>query len=165
MIERNACLSDSGVYRWWLERHVGEGKSALWIGVNPSTADAKRDDASIRKLYGFGERLGIGSWYVANKFAFRATNVRKLARVEDPIGWGCDATLRIAMDQVDLIIVGWGSIGKLPLRLRDRWRHIVALAEDLDVELHCWGTCNDGHPRHPLMLSYDTPLQKWTPPA
>ncbi|HVJ71696.1 MAG TPA: DUF1643 domain-containing protein [Sphingomicrobium sp.] len=165
MIERTACLSESKVYRWWLERHIdGGGKSALWIGVNPSTADGKVDDTSIRKLYGFGDRLGIKSWYVANKFAFRATDVRKVARAEDPIGWGCDMTLRLAMQQVDLVIVGWGAIGKLPPRLQNRWRDIVAMADEFNVDLHCWGVCKDGHPRHPLMLSYDTPLEKWTPP-
>lgn len=28
----------------------------------------------------------------------------------------------------------------------------------------CWGTCADGHPRHLLMVSYDTKMVPWERP-
>lgn len=165
VIARQAVLTNDGLYRLKLGRKMATGrKVGLWLGVNPSTADAELDDASIRKLYGFGERLDIGEWWVGNMFAYRATDVRTLARIQDPIGSATDVYLAQMMDAADVVIAGWGSIGKVPLRLQGRWRDLVLLADERGKELMCWGTCGDGHPRHPLMLAYDTPLVPWEVP-
>ena len=52
-----AIISPCGTYRYRLERPdvFGDFTTAI-IMVNPSTADAENDDATIRKLKGFGAR-------------------------------------------------------------------------------------------------------------
>ena len=56
----SAVISPCGRYRYRLERDgPGEGRTVI-IMVNPSTADAETDDATIRKLKGFGARNGWG---------------------------------------------------------------------------------------------------------
>jgi hypothetical protein len=66
----SAIISDCGLYRYRLERHALSGAgSVAWIMVNPSTADATTDDATIRKVIGFSERMGAGWAIVGNKFA------------------------------------------------------------------------------------------------
>ena len=73
---RSAVISDCGRYRYRLERHGLSGAGAVaWIMVNPSTADATTDDATIRKVVGFSERMGAGWLIVGNKFAYRATDI------------------------------------------------------------------------------------------
>jgi hypothetical protein len=157
-----ADISKCGHYRWLLGRSFArEGVTALWIGVNPSTADERVDDQSIRKLYGFGDRLGVNHWLVANLFAYRATDVRELAKVSDPVGHSCNNYLLSAIGRAELIIAGWGRIDKVPANLRYRVDEVVALVHQRGKQLMCWGTCDDGSPRHPLMLSYSTPLEVW----
>jgi hypothetical protein len=148
-----------------LERHGLSGCGAIaWIMVNPSTADASEDDATIRKVIGFTERLGGGWAIVGNKFAYRATDVRELRTAADPKGPENDDHLLQIMRDAPIVIAAWGPLAKLPDRLRKRWRTIRKMAEDNGVNLMCLGTAADGQPRHPLMLAYDTPLAPWIGP-
>lgn len=163
----SAIISPCGQYRYQLERHAIEGGGSgcvTWIMVNPSTADASEDDATIRKVTGFSRRLGFGWFMVGNVFAYRSTDVRGLARVADPIGPENEAWLRRMMAAAPTVVVAWGPVAKLPKELRKRYQRVVRIANEIGVTLHCLGTAQDGHPRHPLMLSYDTPLTPWSPP-
>lgn len=83
----SAVISPCSLYRYRLERDgLGGNRVACVIMVNPSTADGTEDDATIRKLKGFAERNDIGRLIVVNKLAFRATDVRDVAKAVDPIG-------------------------------------------------------------------------------
>lgn len=161
----SAIISDCRTYRYRLERHGLSGAGAVaWIMVNPSTADASEDDPTIRKVIGFSERLSAGWVIVGNVFAYRATDVKLLAQAADPCGPDNDAHLRQIMADAETVIVGWGPVAKLPPLLRRRYQRIVRIAAELDRPLMCFGTAKDGHPRHPLMLAYDTPLEPWKAP-
>ena len=163
----NAILSSCGTYRMRLERGIDPllgGPVAALCGVNPSTADAVLNDATIRKDMGFARRLGWSRIIKINKFAYRATDVRKLASAVDPVGPENDAHLRQAMIDADIVVACWGPLAKLPPRLRSRWRGVVAIANDVGKPLHCFGTAKDGQPLHTLMLAYATPLRLWENP-
>lgn len=160
----SAIISDCGLYRYRLEREgPGEGRTVV-IMVNPSTADADSDDATIRKLKGFGARNQWGWIMVGNLFAYRATDVRELAKADDPVGPENDRYLRAMMMRCERLIFAWGKNDKVPKGLRDRWRTVLQRMPHW-LEPHCLGIGMDGHPRHPLMLAYDTPLLPWSPPA
>lgn len=160
-----AVLSPCGTYRYRLERHGLSGSGAVaWIMVNPSTATATADDATIRKVIGFTERLGGGWAIVGNKFAYRATDVKELRRVADPRGPDNNMHLKQIMAEAPVVIAAWGPLAKLPDALRKRWTTVAAIADQLGVKLMCFGTAQDGQPRHPLMLAYDTPLIEWRRP-
>lgn len=163
LIERgSAVISACGRYRYRLERQVGAGpRVAAFIMVNPSTADGEVDDPTIRKLIGFSRRHFIGRFIVGNKFAYRATDVKALRSAPDPIGPENDRHLEQIMREADLAIVAWGPLNKLPPHLRSRWEDIADLAQRIGRTLQCLGTAKDGHPRHPLMLGYDSELTTW----
>ena len=133
--------------------------------VNPSTADAETDDATIRKVVGFSRRLGAGRIIVGNLFAYRATDIKALRTAADPVGLDADQHLRAIFEAAERIVVAWGPVAKVPPQLRTRWRRPVEFAQALGRELMCLGTAQDGHPLHPLMLGYDRPLMPWSPPA
>jgi hypothetical protein len=57
-----------------------------WVLLNPSTADDRRDDPTIRRCLGFARSLGYGGIHVVNLFAFRATCPRQLRAADDPVG-------------------------------------------------------------------------------
>ena len=134
------------------------------IMVNPSTADACADDATIRRVIGFGKRLGWSRVIVGNVFAYRATDVRALCRTPDPVGRENLAHLQAIVSEAELVIVAWGSLAKLPSGLRDEWRNICTVANDAGKTLMCLGRTKDGHPRHPLMLSYGSRPIAWQVP-
>lgn len=160
----SAIISPCGTYRYRLERDgPGEGATAI-IMVNPSTADAVEDDATIRKLKGFGRQYGWGKLIVGNLFAYRSKDVRELATATDPIG--SDNGYRLAEIFLDTqrVIFAWGPQGKLPRRLRTHWRDVYSLALKMHSDPMSIGApAKDGHPCHPLMLPYSRELQPWRP--
>lgn len=140
-------------------------RSTAVIMVNPSTADATENDATIRKLLGFRDRKGWGNLIVGNLFAYRATDVRELAAASDPVG--PDNGYRLAEIFLDAaqVVFAWGASSKLPKRLRDHWREVDALAREThSTPMSIGAPAKDGHPCHPLMLPYTLALQPWQPP-
>jgi len=160
-----ALISDCGWYRYRLERDgPGDGQTTV-IMVNPSTADAERDDATIRKLRGFGERYQWGRIVVGNLFAYRAVEVRTMVIASDPVGPENDQYLTDMMREADRLVVAWGPMSKLPKRLRTRYRRVVELAHMLNRRPMSIGpVARDGHPCHPLMLPYSSELLPWKAP-
>jgi hypothetical protein len=158
----SAIISDCGAYRYRLERDgPGEGSTVI-IMVNPSTADATADDATIRKLKGFGERHGWGRLIVGNLFAYRATDVRELAKAGDPIGPENDEHLEAMMEDASRIVAAWGPVAKVPRALRDRWKQVCWMMPVQPLSIGLPAKC--GHPKHPLMLAYSEPLLPWSAP-
>lgn len=161
----SAVLSVCGAYRYRLSREVSDGGPvAVYIGVNPSTADATKDDATVRKWFGFAHRMGASRFIVGNLFGFRATDVRELAKAADPVGRENDEHLRTMLAQADVVIPCWGSSTKLPPRLRYRVATVRGLLRDCGKPIRTFGLTASGDPRHPLMLGYATPLAEWSHP-
>jgi hypothetical protein len=163
----SAVFSPCGTYRLRLDREVDPllgGPVATLCGVNPSIAGAEANDQTIRKDIGFGRIHGWSRFIKINKFAHVATDVRGLANAVDPIGPENDAYIEAAIREADVFVPCWGPLEKLPRRLRGRWREVLAIAERIGKPILCFGTAQDGQPRHTLMLAYSTPLVKWEPP-
>ncbi len=163
----SAIISDCGLYRYRLERDLGSpglGSTAV-IMVNPSTADATQDDATIRKLIGFSTRNDWGRIIVGNLFAYRATDVRELGKVDDPVGSLNDHHLNVIFGEVERVVFAWGPVSKQPRSRRERWRHVARMASSLGHQpLSIGAPAKCGHPRHPLMLAYAEPIQPCSHP-
>lgn len=163
----DAVISSCGRYRYALARDVQaifpRQGLVVFLGVNPSTADAQTDDATVRKWRGFAERWGFRRFLVGNLFAYRATDVGELAAVEDPIGPDNDAHLRDMLWQASLVVPCWGSREKLPATLRPRIDAVRAVLRQIPVEVLVLGLTRSGDPKHPLMLGYHARLEDWSP--
>jgi hypothetical protein len=161
----SAVISPCGRYRYRLERDgPGEGRTVV-IMVNPSTADAEEDDATIRKVKGFGARNGWGRIIVGNLFAYRATDVRELAQADDPVGPMNDYHLSLMMKEADRVVFAWGRLAKIPRRWRYRIAPLAKLAAHYGRPPLCIGEPTKcGQPSHPLMLAYETPIVPWSAP-
>lgn len=162
----SAIISDCGQYRYRLERDFYRpGPVAAVFMVNPSTADATENDATIRRLLGFGARLGWHKVIVGNVCAYRATDVHELASIgQHAVGPDNERHIAEIMRGADIHIAAWGPVTKLPKSLRNRWKMIAETAKDEGYGLMSWGVAKCGHPRHPLMLSYETALAPWNLP-
>lgn len=160
----SAIISDCGKYRYRLEHEWSPDRGTVaFIMVNPSTADAEQDDATIRKVRGFAQRHGFSRLIVGNLFAYRATDIRALKGISfgEAVGPDNNFHLHQIIGDADQIVVAWGPVAKVPRAFRNRWQQIVSLSNAWGKPLHCLGTAKDGHPRHPLMTPYSTPLTEW----
>ena len=139
-----------------LERTWDETKpKVLFIMLNPSTADHKQDDPTIRRCIGFAKELGFGSLIIANLFAYRATYPSDLVKAEDPIGRRNLEFLRKAQRHSDRVITAWG-LSQVVKKLNPE----KILSTIYQWESYSLGYCQDGTPRHPLYLKKDTDLIK-----
>lgn len=161
MTGASANISECGTYRYRLKRAVSVAlgpKVIAYFGINPSTADASIDDATIRKLKVFTAKAGGASLIVGNVFALRATNVSELGIAIDPRGPHNDAWLNAIIREADVLVPMWGNTSKVPVRLRGQFNHVTAMLRESNKPLLTFGLTKHGHPGHPLMLAYTTSL-------
>jgi hypothetical protein len=162
----SAILSDCGKYRYRLERDVCmEGPVFAFFGVNPSTADATADDATVRKWAGFVKRWGGARFIVGNVFAYRATDVRELVNDALPaFSLEQQKHLRAIASDADVLVPCWGNRSKVPAERRHHFDNVLHLLRQTGKPIKAFGFTMSGDPLHPLMLGYDTKLIDWTTP-
>lgn len=148
---RGATFSDCGTYRYELRRAWGINHTdpLSFVMLNPSTAGAEHDDATIRKCIKFAKTWGYGGIVVVNLFAFRSTDPSILPSLADPCGPNNTRYLADAMKSSDKVICAWGKHGGLrgigPLVLR--WMHSV-----YPGRVHALKLNKDRSPMHPLYI-------------
>ena len=149
-----AVFSPCGCYRYalWRSWQGGEGE-LLVVGLNPSTADALSDDATLRRCIGFARNWGFAGLRLANLFAWRSRDPRLLQRVADPVGPENDRWLRRLAAGSAMRLVAWGARGQLGGR--------AERVLDLLPERHCLGFTRSGQPCHPLYLPATRRPRPW----
>lgn len=157
-----AVISPCGKWRYWLDRDVqDEGIVFAYFGVNGSTAGPVEEDQTTMKWRGFTARNGGRRYIAANPFAFRATDVRRLAAANDPVGPENAFYLAKAISEADVLVPCWGNRSKVPQRLHHHIDALLALILSSDKPVKAFGFTKSGDPKHPLMLGYNTPLVDW----
>ena len=156
----DANLSENGVYRYALTRRWTDvvQKTAVFIMLNPSTADATANDPTIRKCVGFAQRWGMDAIAVVNLFAFRASKPVVLRLAADKVGPENDEWIRgvTIHSPGSSIIAAWGANGA---DYPDRVRHVYGL---VGRAMRALTILNSGHPAHPLMIPYSACPQPWS---
>jgi hypothetical protein len=155
-LERDAVLSDCGRYRYLLRRTWDYDKPrALFVMLNPSTADAEIDDATIRSCIRLCRSWGYGSFEVVNLYGFRATDPKDLTVASDPIGERNDAVAEAAVERCDLTICAWGANR---MATPQRVRQMTDLIRSCRPAAFCLGLTKAGAPKHPLYIKSGTGL-------
>ena len=147
-INKSATFSNCRKYRYALSRSWDDKKKiVLFIGLNPSTADEKKDDPTIRRCINYAQSWGYGGLQVANLFAYRATKPVKLKNVENPVGDDNDQQLIKLSKMADLTVAAWGNEGVL----FNRDKQVIKLIPNL----MCLKINKSGQPAHPLYQKKD----------
>lgn len=142
-MKTDAKLSDCRAYRYALWRTWDESKPyAMFIGLNPSTADETEDDPTIKRCIAFARDWGYGGLCMANLFAFRATEPSEMMRAENPVGPENDEWLKNLSSGAGVIIAAWGNSGSY----RGRSKEILSTFP----KLMCIKLNQSGEPAHPL---------------
>lgn len=170
-INKGAILSSDGRYRYLLWREwrgthdpknwrwlgakdgvgeeLGEPRACVFVMLNPSSADGRVDDPTIRKCVGFARAWRYELLYVVNLFAYRATNPRALLALDhgdDPVGVENQSYFDRVIDRAGIIVCAWGTNGTFV------GQDETALGWLDGKRCFALGLTKDGHPRHPLYL-------------
>jgi hypothetical protein len=157
MIQSTADISPCGRYRYSLTRVWNfDLPTVVFIGLNPSKADATADDPTIRRCMGFARDWRFGGLIVVNLFAYRATDPRILKQVDDPIGSRNDEVIQGFCEAAPRIVAAWGTHGSLADRADQVLRFLRRPS--------CLGVTKSGSPRHPLYLAARTQLRRYRRP-
>lgn len=152
-------VSDCERYRYTLERAwASDPRYLLWVMLNPSTADAYKDDPTIRRCVGFAKAMGYTGILVGNLYALRSPNPKALRRPPgwiDVVGPENNRWLRKLASRAERVICAWGQPGPDA----NRWQDVRALL--LPHMTYAMGFTKGGHPRHPLMLPNATKAEAW----
>lgn len=153
-MKRWAVFSPCRRYRYelWREWDTSLGY-AMFVGLNPSTADETNDDPTVRRCIRFARDWGYGAMCMTNAFAFRATDPRVMKREPSPVGPENNHRLRYLASGAGVVVAAWGTHG-VHLGQADFLRlHLPGL--------HILRLTKDGHPAHPLYLPADLTPQPW----
>jgi hypothetical protein len=135
--------------QWALPLGAKEDRgTCMFLMLNPSTADASKDDPTIRRCVGFAQDWGFSGLLVTNLFALRSTDPDQLYVTPEPIGLGNDEVIVGAAKDCGLVIAAWGTHGAF----MNRGAQVLALLEKHNRPVHHLGLTAGGHPKHPLYL-------------
>lgn len=155
-IDRKAEFSECGQYRYSLSRQWGfpapptPARFILFIMLNPSVADARIDDNTVRKITKMARRWGYDGLLVGNLFAYRSTNPDRLFAVADPIGPDNGDYLLDLADEAAAIVVAWGNTADAVAE--GRAAQVVEMLRGAGRDLACLGFNTSDAPKHPLYL-------------
>lgn len=152
--QTGAEFSADGAYRYRLWRRWATGPRLGFIGLNPSTACAEHDDATIRKCVGFARRAGFAGIEVCNLFALRSRWPHALAAAPFPVGPDNDTALAGLRRRAGAIVACWGNHGNL----LGRDLEVLSMMARNGIRLKCLRVTAKGQPGHPLMLPYSAAL-------
>ena len=155
LVNKNATFSDCRKYRYGLSRTWnGKKKTILFIGLNPSTANEKIDDPTIRRCINYAQNWGYGSLLMVNLFAYRATMPSELKNVKNPIGNDNDLHIIELSKKADIAVAAWGNEGTLLNRDKE--------VKKILPNLMCLKINKSGQPAHPLYQKKDLKLIKYS---
>ena len=158
-IKRTATFDSSGDYRYQLERRwAKKGREVTFVMLNPSSADATKDDPTLRACIQFAQRWAFGSLTVVNLFGYRTAHPEVLKQVDDPVGEENDAYVVAAVERAQQVVLAWGNYGGW----LERDRAILSLLRPHCTKLRYLKLNRSGHPRHPLYIKRDTPLNAYS---
>lgn len=123
-----------------------------FIGLNPSTADEKLDDPTIRRCIGYVRAWGYGALCMTNLFSFRATDPKDMLAHDEPIEMAIRNAQEVEKiaEGAALIICAWGTLGSHKTRAAKFIKHLRDVRK---FTIYHLGLNGDGSPKHPLYLS------------
>ena len=160
MIRVQADIIDSGCvwagqnnqYRYVLKRVWDRSKPKIsFIGLNPSVADERIDDNTVRKCITIARRDGFGTMTMLNVFGYRSTDPSVLKNLQNAEGTLNDQYILEECRAASKIVAAWGS------HVPDE-RHQLLLKLLSEFTLWCFAINKDGKPKHPLYVSNKSPL-------
>ncbi len=163
-INSSVLFSLCGKYRYRLNRRINlSRKEIIFIGLNPSTANAECNDSTLRRLINFAGSWGYGSLVVINLFARISSRPNILKSCSNPIGKLNNFELKNKIkdwseDQFCDLWLGWGVHGSFMKRDEKILKEINKYSQKKMANFPkakmplALGRTKGGQPRHPLYM-------------
>lgn len=150
-------FSDCASYRYLLWRVWSDALPPLGvIMLNPSTADDRVNDPTIRRVIARATANHYGGIIVGNLYGFRSKSPKDLwVKGRDPVGPHNDSHLLMIAKLCPTVLLAWGANAE-----RGRGLLVKEMLQNMDGQkprLMHLGLTKDGQPRHPLYLRNDQP--------
>lgn len=154
---RAADFSPCGTYRYSLRRVWNSyGPKLTAVLLNPSVADAERDDPTTTFMVNLARRLNYGRYEAVNLFALVSTDPNGLLDHPNPTGGAAnERAIMRAVRGGGGVVVAWGGGGDL----LKRGRTVADLLQN--HELWCLGHNAGGAPRFPRAVRSDVAPVRW----
>ena len=147
---REAEFSIDKKERYSLKREWDNSKNKiLYIMLNPSFADDKDDDPTIRRLINFTKKFNSGGFLVGNIFTTITPNPKELDKSKGMSDKNFEELIKL-INKVDQIVYAWGSSVEEP-----------QLLKKLVLGPKCFGKNLNGTPKHPLYLPKNSKLESF----
>ena len=144
---RRAEFSIDKKERYSLKREWDKSKNKiLYIMLNPSLADDKNDDPTIRRLINFTKKYNYGGFLVGNIFTTITPNPKEIDKSKGMSDKNFEKLLNL-INKVDKIVYAWGNSVEEPQHLKE-----------LILSPKCFGKNLNGTPKHPLYLPKNSKL-------
>lgn len=162
-----ATFSDCGRYRQALTREWtppgSKSRAVLFIGMNPSVADANTSDPTCHRELMFSRDWGFTRYLKGNVLDWRATSPKSIP--SDPAVAASSANIPALVEMAqdaELVVMAYG---KLHVRYNKTVSDVIAAMHALGHNLKCLGLNKDGSAKHPLYLRKDTVLVDFPTPS
>lgn len=150
IVARDAVIESD--YRYCLTRSWDMQRPILVVTMlNPSTADANKDDPTLKRLIHFASSWGYGALHIINLYAWRSPSPNDMFAAPNRIGprnefyW--DEACTIAKKNGGQLLVAWGNDGNYEGQAK-KFANIATGKYQLD--LICMGQTLSGSPKHPM---------------
>ena len=160
LLHGEAVFDSDRIYRYRLSREwlLGAGTCAF-VMLNPSTADERKLDPTVRRCVRFAQRWEFRRLEVVNLFALRSTDPSALTKVPDPVGPENLGYIESVARKADRVVVAWGKHGSV----LGQGQKVAARLRAIGIETWCFGLNSDGTPTHPLYQPNDSELIRFRP--
>lgn len=145
-MNKSAQFSPCRKYRYSLGRIWQPSDDiAMCIGLNPSTANAEKDDPTITTLIRVLRGLGYGGFIMVNLYGLISSKPETLLTAPDPLG---ENEIIVSENSIlcDTVIFCWGNFKQAQTRA-------LKMIGDYP-NAKCFGINSNGSPMHPLALMY-----------
>lgn len=158
---RSAILSPCGAYRYYLHRFridiVRPRHTATFLLLNPSTADARVDDATVRKCWRYAMSWGMTDMVFVNTNPFRSRDPKHVpSTLPNAVKRRNEDHIEEAARHSDVFVGAWSS---------NAWPMLVAGAlvavKRAGKTVYALDVAISGAPKHPLYLPGDLRPVPW----
>lgn len=150
-MKSGAEFSEDGLYRYCLWRIWDDTKPlVMFIGLNPSTANATSNDATIKQVIKIAANNGYGGVYMMNCFPYISTDPKLLTHIGNNLTndrWMANVSNKCAD-----VVFAWGNFKVVKETARDfDLMTMFPNAKALHIN-------KNGSPKHPLYCKSDIKL-------
>lgn len=144
---------------------IKEGeKMLIVVGFNPSTADDKKIDPTMRFVFGIAEFNGYSGLAMVNLYPLRSTNPDDLPFiVDEKIAIENISYINSILDKYPFadILLAYGNLVNKRSYTREIADQLLDLFKSKSRNIYCLAKLKSGNPKHPLRTPYSTVLSPY----